>query len=146
MTPGIPITTLLWNSFWVIVKEFFIDNIWLVVYYPYYRAATIRYALIGRFRKSHLAFSANISFVLRNVKAFVMLMINQVIDKFILFFVNFIIAIILTPIIGGLLAPLFLFYADFWTSGYEYGEIAIKMAEQEYPHLLEEDVVESAIV
>ncbi|HMO39216.1 MAG TPA: hypothetical protein PKC76_06350 [Saprospiraceae bacterium] len=135
---GLPLSTLIWNSFLAILWELFIENMWLAFYYPYYRAATIRYALTGKFRKSHLAFLPNVLFVVRNIGIFLMMMVNQVIDKVIIFFVNIIISIVFTPIVGAALAPLFLFYADFWTSGHEYGQIAAKMVKQEYPHLLSE--------
>lgn len=135
-TTGQSLGTLLWQSFWRISKEIFIDNVWVLFYYPYYRTATIRYALTGKFRESHLAFAQNAKFVVRNVMDFVNLLINQFIDKFILFFVNAIVNIVLTPFIGFALAPLIFFFADFWTSGYEHGQIAKKMVDQEYPNLL----------
>ena len=135
---GLPLSTLLWNSFWAIMYEILIQNMWLVFYYPYYRAASIRYALTGKLRKSHLAFMPNIMFVLRNVKEFISLMINQIVDKVVLFFLNAILTLILTPFISVFLFPMFLFFADFWASGYDYGQVAKKMAEQEYPELLNE--------
>lgn len=135
-TTGLSLGTLLWQSFWRITKEIFINNAWVLFYYPYYRTATIRYALTGKFRKSHLAFAQNVTFVIRNIMDFVKLLVNQFIDKFILFFVNAIVNVVLTPFIGIALAPLIFFFADFWTSGYEHGQIAKKMVDQEYPHML----------
>lgn len=138
---GVSLLTLFWDSFWAITKELLIQNAWLLFYYPYYRTATIRYAITNRFRKSHLAFWSNIRFMIRNVKDFVVMLINQIIDKVILFFVTAIINIILTPFIG-VFALTFLIYADYWTSGYEYGMIAQKMVAQDYPQLLEVDVTD----
>jgi hypothetical protein len=135
-TTGLSLGTLLWQSFWRIAKEIFINNAWVLFYYPYYRTATIRYALTGKFKESHLAFAQNAKFVIRNVMDFVNLLINQFVDKFILFFVNVIVNVVLTPFIGYVLAPLIFFFADFWTSGYEHGQIAKKMVDQEYPEML----------
>ncbi len=126
-TTETPLMTLLWNSFWVIVKELFIRNLWFLFYYPYYRAATMRYALTGKFRQSHLAIIPNITFVLRNAGFFLMMVVNEFIDKVIIFCLG----ILFIPLI-----PFLLFYADFWTSGYEHGQVAIKMVEQEYPEML----------
>ncbi|MEM7657378.1 MAG: hypothetical protein AAF399_14685 [Bacteroidota bacterium] len=133
---GLPLTTLAVETFWNITKELLIRNSWLIIYYPYYRTATIRYSLIGKFRKAHLAVFPNLRFAVRNVGAFLWMMLNQIIDKTLIFFTNIFLNIILTPIVGIALAPILFFYADFWTSGYEYGEIAKKMVDQEYPHLL----------
>jgi hypothetical protein len=140
---GLSWTTLLWGSFWAIMKELFIKNVWLVFYYPYYRTATIRYALTGKFRNSHLAFLANVKFIIRNIIDFIVMVVNQIADFIILFFINAVINIILTPFIGYFLAPLIFFYAGFWTSGYEYGQIARKMREQEYPEMVKGFVVGS---
>jgi len=139
---GLSLFTLFWSSFKAIMYEVLVKNIWLVFYYPYYRTATIRYALTGKLGKSHFAFIPNVTFVVKNVRDFIVLMFNQLIDKSIIFFLNALLTVVLTPFISIFLFPMFLFFADYWSSGYDYGKIAIKMVEQEYPEMLNEDEFE----
>lgn len=139
---GRSVGEIFWTSFWAIFRELLIENLWLLFYYPYYRTAMIRYAIIGKFRKSHLAIGANIQFIFKNLKDYIMLVVNQIIDKMILFFVMVILNIVLSPFLGLPIATLFLSYADYWTSGYEYGMIAQKMVAQNYPQLLSVDLTD----
>ena len=138
---GVPLDQFLWQSFKAIAYELMIQNAWLLFYYPYYRTATIRYAITNKFRKSHLSVLRNIRFMIINVLDFIMMVINQFIDKLILYLIGIIINIVLTPFVG-VFVVIFLAYAAYWTSGYEYGMLAQKMIKQDYPQLLQVDVTE----
>lgn len=130
-------SAVLWAQFWNVVRALLYNGAWLIFYYPYVKVASLRYALTGKIRKSHGRVRANIAYMVKghNFWSLLLMIWHQILDKISLFIISLLLSLILTPFFTALIFPL-LFYVDFWTSGYDQGKKARKMAIQEYPHLL----------
>ncbi len=129
-------SVVLWAQFWNVVRAILYNAAWLAFYYPYYKTASLRYALTGKMRRSHWQIRANIAYMLRglNFLSLLSLIWQLIMDKLALIFLTFLLSLILTPFFTLLIVPI-LFYANYWTSGYDQGHKGKSMVEQEYPHL-----------
>ncbi len=105
-----------------------IENIYLIIYIPYYRTAMIRYALQENLLKSHFSVFKNLKFIFKNITDYLIVYGFG----FLLIFLIPVVDILLTlTIIGIPLIPIVTVYMYYWSTGYEYGHLAQLMVEQE---------------
>jgi hypothetical protein len=107
---------------------FLIHNIWLVVYIPLYRVAMVRFALTKNLLLSHFSLLANLRFVFRNFIDIILLYVFMIVGGFVTLAIDGLLAM---SVIGIPLIPIVTTYMYFWYTGYEYGMLGRKMAEQE---------------
>lgn len=120
--------TFFWNEWIDSLWALLIENVWLVIYVPLYRIGTIRYALTGKLRRSHMAIKKNLRFLFRNLLEIVLMYAFNLFNFVLVLVVDFILAL---TVVGVPLIPILTFYMSFWNTGYEYGLIARTMVEQE---------------
>jgi hypothetical protein len=107
---------------------FLIQNIWLVIYIPLYRVAMVRYALTKNLFLSHLSLLANVRFFYNNFIDIILLYVFMFVGGFVTLAIDGLLAM---SVIGIPLIPIVTTYMYFWYTGYEYGMLGRKMAEQE---------------
>ena len=107
---------------------FFINNLWLLIYIPIYRIGMIRYALTGRMLASHLSVRKNLRFLFTNLLDIVLMYAFNAFNLVVIVFIDTLLSI---SVVGAPLIPIVTFFMYFWNTGYEYGLIGRRMAEQE---------------
>ena len=107
---------------------FFINNLWLLIYVPIYRIGMIRYALTDNMTLSHLAVRKNLRFLFTNFLDIVLMYAFNVFNFILIITIDILLG---ASVIGAPLIPIVTFFMPFWNTGYEYGLIARRMAEQE---------------
>lgn len=105
-----------------------IEIVWIAVSLPLHRVAMMRFAITGRHR-SFLQIYSNGRFLLQHFGEFVSIWVFSVVTGIIFSVVS---ASLTITIMGALLIPLVILPTYYWSSGYEYGELAFKLRASIY--------------
>jgi polyferredoxin len=106
-----------------------IEIAWVAISIPMHRAAMIRFAVTGRYR-SFLHIPANALFLLRNMGGFISLAMFSLMTAVLMIAGS---ALISLTVVGAALLPLITLPIYYWSTAYEFGELAYKLRKRTCP-------------